>query len=158
MEITGTGFQPGATVTFGGERGKANVHDGSIYLAAPAHAVGVVDVVITNPDGQSATLARAYTYVLLDTLDFNGSWSGQADGPAETLEDIRFVIHNNTLSSFSCGAVTVTLSPRAAIANGEFFFSDEHGSSVSGKILSTGSATGSIRLAACDPSWVATRR
>ena len=157
MEITGTGFQRGATVTFGRETGKANVHDGSMYLAAPAHAAGVVDVVITNPDGQSARLARAYTYVLPDTLDFNGAWSGRADSPPESLEDIRFIIQNNALSSFSCGAVTLTFSPRPAIADGEFSFSDEDGSSVSGKILSTGSATGRIRFAACDPSWVATR-
>ena len=157
MEITGTGFQRGATVTFGGEAGNANVHDGSMYLAAPAHAAGAVDVVITNPDGQSARLARAFTYVLPDTLDFNGAWSGQADGPPETLEQIRFIIQNNNVTSFSCGGVTLTFSPRPAIANGEFSFSDAEGRSVSGKILSAGSATGTVRLAACDPSWVATR-
>ena len=34
----------------------------SITAAAPAHAAGTVNVVVTNPDGQSATLANGYIY------------------------------------------------------------------------------------------------
>ncbi len=34
----------------------------SITAAAPAHAAGTVNVVVANPDGQSATLANGYTY------------------------------------------------------------------------------------------------
>jgi hypothetical protein len=36
----------------------------SITATAPAHAAGKVDVVVTNTDSQSATLAQAFTYAL----------------------------------------------------------------------------------------------
>ena len=64
LTITGTNFVPGATVSFGGTPAAAVTVAGStsIAVAAPGHAAGTVDVVVTNPDGQSATLANGYTY------------------------------------------------------------------------------------------------
>lgn len=72
--ITGTGFAPGATVKFGAQTApSAQVIDSSQVLAlTPPGAVGLVDVVVTNPDGQSAPLASAFTY---DTVDFTGGRS-----------------------------------------------------------------------------------
>ena len=35
----------------------------SIQVSAPTHAPGTVDVTVTNADGQSSTLASAYTYL-----------------------------------------------------------------------------------------------
>ena len=68
VTITGTGFQPGVpgtTVTFGAVAGTGvNVLSSTkIQVTTPAHAVGAVDVRVTNPDSQSATLAGGYTYV-----------------------------------------------------------------------------------------------
>ena len=62
--ITGTNFVSGATVSFGGTAATAVTVTKStlITAAAPAHAAGTVNVVVTNPDGQSATLANGYIY------------------------------------------------------------------------------------------------
>jgi hypothetical protein len=64
LTLTGTGFQTGATVTFGGTPATSVVvvSASEITLVAPAHAVGAVDVVVTNPDAQSATLTNGFTY------------------------------------------------------------------------------------------------
>jgi hypothetical protein len=65
VSISGTGFQAGATVTFGGVAATGvSVSGGTLITAtAPAHASGAVGVIVTNPDGQSGTLGGAYTYV-----------------------------------------------------------------------------------------------
>ncbi|HEV8658595.1 MAG TPA: IPT/TIG domain-containing protein [Thermoanaerobaculia bacterium] len=64
VTITGTGFQTGATVTFGDTAATSVtvVSATTITATAPAHAAGAVDVVVTNPDFQSALLAGGYTY------------------------------------------------------------------------------------------------
>jgi hypothetical protein len=66
--ITGTNFVSGATVSFGGTAATTIMVAGSnaITATAPAHAAGSVDVVVANPDGQSATLANGYTYSAAD--------------------------------------------------------------------------------------------
>ena len=62
--ITGTNFVSGATVSFGGTAATGVTVAGStsIIATAPSHAAGTVDVVVTNPDLQSAKLANSYTY------------------------------------------------------------------------------------------------
>jgi hypothetical protein len=62
--IAGTGFLAGATVSFGGTpaTGVSLTSSTSITATAPAHAAGAVNVVVTNTDGQSGTLANGYTY------------------------------------------------------------------------------------------------
>jgi len=65
VTITGSDFVSGATVKFGGVNA-TNVQVGTsttITATAPAHALGAVDVVVTNPDGQTGTLASGFTYV-----------------------------------------------------------------------------------------------
>ncbi|HEX3068848.1 MAG TPA: IPT/TIG domain-containing protein [Thermoanaerobaculia bacterium] len=65
VTITGTGFLSGATVKFGGTLAtNVTVTSTSITATTPAHAVGKVDVLVTNSDGQSATLAQGFTYAL----------------------------------------------------------------------------------------------
>jgi len=66
VTITGTGFLTGATVKFGGTPATnvSVVSATSITATAPAHAAGKVDVVVTNSDSQSATLAQSFTYAL----------------------------------------------------------------------------------------------
>ena len=64
VTIHGSGFQSGATIAFGGAQATDVVAFGGTVLSAitPPHLVGVVDVVVTNPDGQSETLFAGYTY------------------------------------------------------------------------------------------------
>jgi hypothetical protein len=64
VTITGANFAAGATVTFGGTFAsvvKLNSAT-SITVTTPAHAAGAVSVVVTNLNGQSATLTGGFTY------------------------------------------------------------------------------------------------
>jgi hypothetical protein len=63
VSLFGVNFEDGATVTFGGETAKILTRSPSfIGLRTPHHAAGTVDVVVTNPDGKSATLGAGFTY------------------------------------------------------------------------------------------------
>lgn len=64
VTITGSGFQPSATVTIGGTAA-ANVsvvNATTLTAVTPAHSAGAVDVTVTNLDGRSGTLALGFTY------------------------------------------------------------------------------------------------
>jgi IPT/TIG domain len=63
VSITGTGFQQGLTVNLDGPATNILVSGTTVISATvPAHAEGTVDLIVTNPDGQSARLEKAYTY------------------------------------------------------------------------------------------------
>ncbi|HXG19026.1 MAG TPA: LamG-like jellyroll fold domain-containing protein [Methylomirabilota bacterium] len=64
VTIAGTNFATGASVSFGGTAATtvSVVSATSITATTPAHAAGVVSVVVTNPDGQSGTLTNGFTY------------------------------------------------------------------------------------------------
>ncbi len=65
VTLTGQSFSSGATVTFGGAGATSVVVVSATQITAraPPHAQGSVNVVVTNPDGQSAMLANGFTYV-----------------------------------------------------------------------------------------------
>lgn len=69
VSVFGTGFQAGLSATFGGVAGTVSaVTGGSFTVATPVQPAGpnglptAVDVVVTNPDGQSSTLASSFIY------------------------------------------------------------------------------------------------
>ena len=64
VTITGSGFQSGATISFGGSAGTSVVLVSSTSLTAvtPAHSSGTVSVTVTNPDNQADTLLGAFTF------------------------------------------------------------------------------------------------
>jgi hypothetical protein len=64
VAITGTNFEVGATVSFGPAQAPVvNVSSpASLTVTTPASPPGVVSVSIRNPDGNSASLAGAFTY------------------------------------------------------------------------------------------------
>ncbi len=64
VTLTGQNFAPGARVTFGGTAATNVVVMSATQIAAvtPSHKQGGVSVVVTNPDGQSATLTGGFTY------------------------------------------------------------------------------------------------
>lgn len=66
VRILGTGFQAGATVTMDGAATNVTVVSSTLITATtPIHAAGTVDVVVTNPAGQSVRLPAAYTFASL---------------------------------------------------------------------------------------------
>ena len=63
--VHGTGFGRGATVSFGGTGApvQAVAPDGtSVTVSTPSHVAGVVDVVVTNADGETVTAPHAFTF------------------------------------------------------------------------------------------------
>lgn len=63
VTISGSNFVSGATVTLGGTPATGvSVTSSTITATTPAHAAGAVNVVVTNPDGQSSTLSSGFTY------------------------------------------------------------------------------------------------
>lgn len=64
VTMTGTHFVTGATVTFGGTSatGVSVVNSTTITATTPAHAGGLVNVVVTNPNTQTGTLTNGYEY------------------------------------------------------------------------------------------------
>ena len=66
VTISGTGFVSGVTVDFGGKptTNVTFVSSTTLKGETPAHAEGAVDVVVTNPGGESGTLLDGYTYGL----------------------------------------------------------------------------------------------
>ncbi len=180
MTITGTGFKVRPPGSPGGpDSASMTVTLGDIALAgyvvssttavflAPAHGAATVDVVVTNMDGQADRLAGGYTYAPPESFDFNGNWLGDAYSEgAET--EMRFTIHNNTLTSATCGSATVTFSPPPLVSNGEFAFFPfgNDGVGISGRIVSPFSAVGKINMSPCTlvpdtpttTAWRATRQ
>ena len=65
VTITGTGFVTTPAVTFGGAAATAEAFVNSTTLTAtvPAHATGLVNVVVTNPDAQAGTLTNGFAYL-----------------------------------------------------------------------------------------------
>ena len=64
VTINGAGFNPGATVTFGGSAATnvVVVSSSKITARTPAHALGAVNVTVTNTDTTNGTLAAGYLY------------------------------------------------------------------------------------------------
>ncbi|MEI8083663.1 MAG: IPT/TIG domain-containing protein [Actinomycetes bacterium] len=65
ITITGTGFQPGATVTVGGKpcTNVVVVSSTEITCTAPAGPLGMASLSVTNPDGHGTTVPNVYDYV-----------------------------------------------------------------------------------------------
>src|SRR6185436_18560150 len=73
ITITGDGFESGSTVILGVTAMSVTYVDRQKLIATtPAGVVGLVDVLVTNPNGQSATLREGYTYASPETYDLNG--------------------------------------------------------------------------------------
>jgi hypothetical protein len=74
VTINGSGFVSGATAAFIDLTGSISltsvtfVNAGQLTAATPAHAAGVMDVVVFNPDNSTGTLRNGYTYSTAGSL------------------------------------------------------------------------------------------
>ncbi|HZT70139.1 MAG TPA: IPT/TIG domain-containing protein [Terriglobia bacterium] len=78
MTITGSNFQAGVSVTFGG-LGAASVtltNSSTIVAVTPAHAPGTASVTVTGSNGQSASLPSGFTFHSVAL-----SWSPPSSSP-----------------------------------------------------------------------------
>ena len=63
VKVSGAGFAPGAKVKLDGIAAiVTSMTSALIVVRTPTHAAGKVDVVVTNPGGQTATVTEGYTY------------------------------------------------------------------------------------------------
>lgn len=165
VTLTGSNLDRGAIVRLGGVAVTSNGYDPrlptgtSLSITTPAHAAGVVDVVITNPNGQQLRLDNSYEFVEPDSFDFNGSWSGVSIDGQDVL--VEFVVTNNRLSSAECRyfeKTTAVLSTQ--VTNGTFLAEGPDGFRLSGRIVSAGQATGRLSAPGCvagDTLWHASK-
>ena len=155
MIIVGDRFRAPVTVSVGGIATPFEYDDFGVdvlYLTTPAHAAGVVEVIVTNPDGRAAS--SMFTYALPATFDFNGNWQGSVQNSA-----VLLTIRDDTVVSVSCGASSLTLDPPPVVANGEFAFAGSDGVSITGQILSADFASGSINMGSCvGPVWFSRKK
>jgi hypothetical protein len=150
ITITGTDFAAGATVSIGGisATGVTIVDSTTITATTPAHAFGIINVVVTNLDGRAATLANAFTYVApAPTVTAINPTSGSSSGgTAVTITGTGFlagaavtiggtaatavtVVNNTTITAttpaHAAGAVSITVTnpdaQSATLANGFTF-------------------------------------
>ncbi len=104
VTISGTGFGAGASVSFGGTLASSVTVTGSttISVSTPPHTAGLVDVVVTNPDGQSGSKSAAYSYTapigetVLLTDDFNNG----------SIDSVNWIV-NDLFSGFTDSTVSV---------------------------------------------------
>ena len=153
VKIVGTGFMPGMVVTFDDIKvaGRSDTRDTlSFYTESPPHQLGIVDLVVSNPDGQSQRRTAAYRYAAPDAFDMNGAWSGFSTNGTDTL--VSFVIQANRLVSASCAfdvlmAFTFTAFP--STIGGEFSLTAAGGQAITGRIVSASEIVGTFSLPPC---------
>jgi hypothetical protein len=93
VTISGASFVSGATVTIGGTAatGVVFVSATSLTATTPAHVPGVVDVIVTNPDGQSVTGMNLFTYQAAPTVSAISPTAGlTGGGTAATITGTAF--------------------------------------------------------------------
>ncbi len=167
--IKGAGFQPGATVTLGADRQTARVEQSTVIrVTTSAHDVGMVEITVTNPDGQFVRQAGGYTYALPESFDFNGGWVGYAlahpaaqarSVPHHSDMEMLFTIENNVLTAFKCADVVMTFSVPPVVKDGAFSYSADGGVTLTGRIVAEGDAVGTIDSDVCPATrWSALKR
>jgi hypothetical protein len=114
VTITGSNFVAGATVALGGvaATGVTVVNATTITATTGAHAAGAVNVVVTNPNGQSGTLTNGFTYgslspppTVTSVMPNSGSTAG---GTGVTITGSNFVAGATvTLGGVAATGVTV---------------------------------------------------
>ena len=96
VTIIGENFQDGATVTIGGKAASNVIFVSSTELTVevPAGVAGSVDVIATNPDGESDTLANGFTYTEVPQLP---PYDVNQDGEVNILDLVAVASQFNTV-------------------------------------------------------------
>jgi hypothetical protein len=139
----------------------------TFYTETPAHAVGTVDLVVTNPDGQSYRVAAGFTYAPPDSFDSTGVWGGWTLHGTDTW--VEFVIRDKRVVSASCvcptcafdAGVDLTFAELPSVESGEFSVTADGGATISGRIVSASEMTGTISVPSCTTTplpWQANRK
>ncbi len=113
VTIKGSAFQSGATVTFGGVAAtNVNVVDSTTIVATtplgPATEQLMVDVVVKNPDGSTATLHPGFTYSVppLSVTSISPAVGVTSGGTVVTISGTGFTTALNSAVTFGGVAAT----------------------------------------------------
>jgi hypothetical protein len=166
--IRGTGFQAGTRVTLGGVvlaselRGPAAIAGTLLYVETPAHVAGAVDLVVTNPDGQTDVLVGGFTYAAPASFAVDGDWQGW-DTKGVHHYQLAFTIRDGVLTKFSCEGAALPLAAPVPVRDGAFAYvsggpaASGAAAAVAGRIVAPGSAVGTVTVGPCvDTAWSAT--
>ncbi len=158
VSIAGAGFTTGATVSFGTAAATSvNVTSAATVTAvAPAGNAGKVDVVVTNPDGQTGRLIEGFTYLASGPAP---PPTPPAPGPAApTLSGVA------PSSGPTAGGTAVTLSGTGFVSGATVTFDGTPASNVSVANATTitaatpSHAAGAVDVAVTNPDGQSARR
>lgn len=160
VKVKGAGFAA-SKVTFGdvtvtASWDRRDSTGTTLYLVAPPHAAGTVDVLVTNAGGLSYRLLGGYTYALPQTFEFNGTWLGFGMNGEDI--PLGFTINKDSLVALQCDALVVRLSTPVPVRNGEFTYLGADGIAATGRIVSAKQAVGSMNLPPCMSALVRVER
>ena len=152
--ITGTQFQPGATVKIGSADVSVVFRDSTtLRLRIQARTERFGRRHRDQSGGLAATLAERLYVLDRRSFDANGEWIAHADGHNDYVTDMRFTIRNNMLISLSCGT-PVTMPTTLSVQNGGFSFAGADGLTMSGTLASTTTSYGQVNAPGCgDGRW-----
>jgi hypothetical protein len=143
VTIAGSNFKAGATVTFGGAAADnvTVLSSSQITCTTPAHYPATVDVTVRNPDGQSGTLLRGFTYESdVASLSLPNTGGGQHD-------IVQVPVNLANVNGLAAADLTVTFNSGVLSARGA-----RTGSLTPGWSLAANTGTpGQIRLSMASP-------
>jgi hypothetical protein len=148
VTISGSNFKAGATVTFGGAVASdvTVVSSSQITCTTPPHFPETVDVTVTNPDTQSGTLLRAFTYQsTVAQLGLPDTGGGQH-------AVVQVPVNAANVQGLAAASLTITFDPAVLDAQGA-----ATGNLTPGWSLTANTNTpGQIRLSMASPGGTAT--
>lgn len=115
VTILGADLSPLATATFGGlPAERLSGTSTALVVRVPAHGAGTVDVVVANPDGQSATLATAFTFSAPQQAAPVAQGLSPASGPASGGTVVTITGTDFSAPQVSFGGTTVAATSSSA--------------------------------------------
>jgi hypothetical protein len=119
ITINGNGFASGATVTIGGSAATnvVVVNGTTITAKTPAHAAGLVNVVVTNTNATTATKTNGYLYAI--AFDPNGD--GKID-PADIFYLVNYLFTNGPAPAGPGGTLSGDANGDGAVDPADIFF------------------------------------
>ena len=148
VTIAGSNFKTNAAVSFGGvpASGMTVVSSSQITCTTAAHFPAAADVTVTNPDSQSGTLLRGYTY----ESDVASLSLPNTGGPRYGI--VQVPINAANVQGLAAASLTVTFNP--TVLRG---VTARPGSLTPGWVLAAGTNTaGQLRLSMASPGSTST--
>jgi hypothetical protein len=119
ITLEGANFVTGARVYIGSSRASSVTRISPTRLQArtPSRSTGVRTIKVTNPDGQSASLANSFTYIRSSWFWLTPEEAASAQAPALREADAENILNREVSLYFAEGVVNDFFDTRFALAN-----------------------------------------